>query len=174
LPEEPEEYLLTDEKAYAEALARVAQEAFEWEFFREACEKLAKAATEPEAIWFEASAYVHAMMRFLVSTNDAVTDNALRRAAEIFVDRTPARNLPPHLGKQFRQGFEARIEHYRGLLSGPDPPWQVGHTIATSIGVTDTFLALSMSGTLVRLAALLKDLTGHIQLGRQPKPESRL
>ena len=166
LPEEPEEYLLADEKAYAEALVAVAQEAFEWQFFREACEKIAKAATEPEAIWFEASAYVHALMRFVVSTNDAVTENALRRAAEIFVDRTPARDLPPDLGKQFRQGFQARIEYYSRLLHGPDPLLQVGRTVATSVGVTDPFLALSMSSTLVRLAALLKDLTGHIQLKR--------
>ena len=157
---------MADQKAYAEALVVVAQEAFEWEFFREACEKLAKAATEPEAIWFEAGAYVHAMIRFVVSTNDAVTRNVLRRAAEIFVDQTPARDLPAQLGKQFRQGFEARIEHYGALLRGPDPLLQVGRTIATSTGVTDTFLALSMSGTLVRLAELLKDLTGHIQLRR--------
>ena len=169
-PRQPEEYLLIDEKGYAEAIARVAQEAFEWKFFRKVCEKLDKAATERGAIWFEAGAYVHAIIRFVVPTNDALTSKALRHAAEIFVDHTPASNLPPDLGKQFRQGFEARIEHYGGLLRGSDPLGQVGRSIATSIGVTDTFLALSMSGTLVRLAALLKDLTGHIQLRRSGPP----
>jgi len=147
---------------YAQALARVTQEVFKWEPLDKACKELAREATDPEAIWFEAGSLVHALLRYAIHPIQALQVQACQTAAAIFARNAAMRELPDGQLNNFLAAFEARVAQYQAALDSPDSPWRVPRMLASSIGVTDPFPTLRFGAVQIPLLGLLKDAVSHL------------